>query len=256
MARVLDRTRPASNGFGGLLARMDSQHPACDSVTAVTICPDRVIIRRTGLPARQHTMVDWQGLSFGILQPPSRANTQLRCRDFVAHCVAQSSFLHENGIMRKRIVGPRHAQQGDQSNKGWLNLEQIATVEVTSEDPRFPVEYVFGSDDGPGWRAFAPGEQQIRIIFDQPVSVHHIELRFHETDHERLQEFVLRWSTESGGSATEIVRQQWNFSPTGSTTEMEQYAVNLDAVSVLELAIRPDLHRPEAVASLHSWRVG
>jgi len=42
--------------------------------------------------------------------------------------------------MRKRILGPYHAQQGDQSDKGWLDLEQIATVEVTSEDPSFPLK--------------------------------------------------------------------------------------------------------------------
>ena len=158
--------------------------------------------------------------------------------------------------MRKRIPGPHHAQQGGQSDKGWLDLEQIATVEVTSEDPRFPIEYALGSNDGPGWRASQGGEQQIRIIFDKPVSVHQIELRFHEADRERTQEFTLHWSSESGGSATEIVRQQWNFSPTGSTTEIEHYVVDLDAVSVLELAIRPDLRRPEAVATLGSWRVG
>ena len=158
--------------------------------------------------------------------------------------------------MRKRIVGPHHAQRGDQSDKGWLDLEQIATVEVTSEDPSFPIEYAFGSNDGPGWRASQGGEQQIRIIFDKPVPVHRIELRFHEADCERTQEFILRWSAESGGSATEIVRQQWNFSPTGSTTEIEHYVVDLDAVSVLELAIRPDLHRSDAVASLASWRLG
>ena len=158
--------------------------------------------------------------------------------------------------MRKRIVGPHHAQQGGQSDKGWLDLEEIATVEVTSEDPSFPIEYAFGSNDGPGWRASQGGEQQIRIIFDKPVSVHRIELRFHEADCERTQEFVLRWSSESGGSVREIVRQQWNFSPTGSTTEIEHYVVDLDAVSVLELAIRPDLRRPEAVASLASWRMG
>jgi len=35
--------------------------------------------------------------------------------------------------MRKRILGPHHAQPVDQSDKGWLDLEQIATVEVTSE---------------------------------------------------------------------------------------------------------------------------
>ena len=158
--------------------------------------------------------------------------------------------------MRKRIVGPYHAQQGDQSDKGWLDLEQIATVEVTSEDPSFPIEYAFGSNDGSGWRASQGGEQQIRIIFDKPVSVHRIELRFHEADYERTQEFILRWSSASDGSATEIVRQQWNFSPTGSTTEIEHYVVDLDAVSVLELAIRPDLQRPEAVASLAAWRLG
>jgi hypothetical protein len=157
--------------------------------------------------------------------------------------------------MRKRIVGPHRAQQGDQADKDWLDLEQIATVEVTSEDHSFPIECAFGSDDGPGWRASQGGEQQIRIIFDKPVSVHRMELRFHEADCERTQEFVLRWSSESRGSATEIVRQQWNFSPTGSTTEIEQYVVDLDGVSVLELAIRPDLHRPEAVATLASWRL-
>lgn len=158
--------------------------------------------------------------------------------------------------MRKRIVKPHHAQQGGQSDRGWLDLEQIATVEVTSEDPSFPIEYAFGSNDGPGWRASEGGEQQIRIIFDKPVSIHRIELRFQELDCERTQEFTLRWSSESGGSSTEIVRQQWNFSPTGSTTEIEQYVVDLDAVSVLELAIRPDLRRPEAVASLGSLRLG
>ena len=73
---------------------------------------------------------------------------------------------------------------------------------------------------------------------------------------ERTQEFTLRWSPAAGGSAREIVRQQWNFSPTGSTTEIEDYVVDLDAVSVLELAIQPDLSRREAVATLASWRLG
>jgi hypothetical protein len=157
--------------------------------------------------------------------------------------------------MRKRIVGPHHARQGSQSDKGWLDLEQIASVEVTSEAPGFPIEYAFGSNDGPGWRASEGGEQLVRIIFDEPISIHRIELRLHEVDCERTQEFILRWSS-AGGSSIEIVRQQWNFSPTGSTTEIENYVVDLNAVAVLELVIRPDLRRPEAVASLASLRLG
>jgi hypothetical protein len=34
------------------------------------------------------------------------------------------------------------------NRQGWLDLEQIATVEVTSEDPSFPIEYAFWSNDG------------------------------------------------------------------------------------------------------------
>ncbi|HYZ86643.1 MAG TPA: hypothetical protein VE621_19670 [Bryobacteraceae bacterium] len=158
--------------------------------------------------------------------------------------------------MRKRIVGPHHARQAGHSDKGWLDLEKIATVEVTSEDPNFPIEHAFGANEGAGWRASQGGEQQIRIIFDNPVAVHRMELRFQEAYCERTQEFILRWWSASGGPATEIVRQQWNFNPATSRTEIEDYVVDLDAVSVLELAIRPDLHRPEAVATLASWRVG
>jgi hypothetical protein len=155
--------------------------------------------------------------------------------------------------MRKRIVTPQRTQAADE---GWLDLQQTATVEVTSEDPSFPIESALGAGDGPGWRASQKGEQRIRIIFDEPVSLRRIELRFHEAVHERTQEFTLQWSPASGGPGTEILRQQWNFSPSGSTTEIEQYVVHLDAVSLVELAIRPDLHREESIASLASWRLG
>ena len=158
--------------------------------------------------------------------------------------------------MRKRIVGPHYARQGGESDQRWLDLEEIASVEVTSEDPGFPIENAFACNDGPGWRASQAGEQQIRIIFDHPVSVHLVELRFHERNCERTQEFVLGWSSEPRGQVTEIVRQQWNFSPASSITEIERYTVALAAVSVLELTIRPDLQRPEAVATLGSWCVG
>jgi hypothetical protein len=130
----------------------------------------------------------------------------------------------------------------------------MATVEVTSEDPNFPIESVF-SNGGPGWRASQKGEQQVRLLFDQPLLVHRIQLRFLEPEIERMQEFTLRWLSAEGGPPKEIVRQQWNFSPAGSTTEVEDYEVNLDGVSALELVIRPDLTHNEATAALAAWRV-
>src|ERR1051326_2372458 len=143
--------------------------------------------------------------------------------------------------MRKRIVGPTANQKRSKLPGTWLDLEQIATIEVTSEDPNFPVESALIASDGAGWRSRERGEQQIRIIFDQPVSVKRLHLRFVETEVERTQEFTIKWAAVEGGPTKEIVRQQWNFSPTGSTSEVEDYEVRLDGVSALELAIKPDL---------------
>ena len=50
----------------------------------------------------------------------------------------------------------------------------------------------------------------------------------------RTQEFTLRYSRDNGQSFHEIVRQQWNFSPHGSTTELEEYQVDLSEVTTLE----------------------
>jgi hypothetical protein len=46
-------------------------------------------------------------------------------------------------------------------------------------------------------------------------------IRTQGTDATRTQEFVLRWSRDTGHSFREIVRQQWNFSPSGGTREVE-----------------------------------
>jgi hypothetical protein len=159
--------------------------------------------------------------------------------------------------MRKRIVGSGVIQgEGADLNDKWLDLERRAAVEVTSEDPQFPVEAVFEADSGIGWRASQDGEQQLRIIFDEPTTLHRMQLYFVEPEVERTQEFVIRWSSAQGGPLREVVRQQWNFSPAGSTSEVEHYDVNLERVSVLELSIRPDLNNGTGRATLVNWRVG
>ena len=157
--------------------------------------------------------------------------------------------------MRKRIVRQSAVQSEPGSAETWLNLEQIVTVEVTSEDPEFPIESVFDGDSQLGWRALEKGNQRIRLFFDQPISVKRIRLRFVETEVARTQEFTLGWSGGQGGRSREIVRQQWNFSPAGSTSEVEEYQTNLDGVAVLELAIQPDLQGGDARATLAEWRI-
>jgi hypothetical protein len=80
-------------------------------------------------------------------------------------------------------------------------------------------------------------------------------LVFEESENTRTQEFVLRWSPDTGHSFREVVRQQWNFSPPGSTRETEDYAVELSDVTVLELIIVPDQNGGAVRASLASLRL-
>src|SRR5688572_14354122 len=117
--------------------------------------------------------------------------------------------------MRKQII-PSKPDAAMASNKGWLPLEQLAMVEITSEDPAHPVESALLPSLGEGWRAATLGTQLLRLCFDTPQRLQHIRLHFVETQIERTQEFVLRYRRDNDQLLYEIVRQQWNFNPNGS----------------------------------------
>jgi hypothetical protein len=128
--------------------------------------------------------------------------------------------------MRKEVVEHRTTAGRSQGSAEWLDLDAIAHVQLTSEDPAF---------DAP---------QHIRRIF----------LHFIERETERVQEFVLRYASASE-TDREIVRQQWTFSPTGSTQEIEDYAVELESATTLELVIDPDRGRGQSLATLNALRL-
>ena len=156
--------------------------------------------------------------------------------------------------MRKRIIDPIQKKKVDSDQK-WLDIEKIAEVEVTSEEDAFPIESALIPGKVSGWRASGTGRQTIRLIFDSPQRLQTIRLRFEESEIERTQEYVLSWSPDGGQTFQEIVRQQWNFSPEGATTEIEDYQVDLPAVTVLELRIDPDISDKNTYASLEQLRL-
>ena len=142
--------------------------------------------------------------------------------------------------MRKRLIASDQ-QQTTSPGDDWLNVENLAEVEITSEDAAHPIESALLPGGASGWRAAGPGKQTIRLVFSHPQRIRRIWMNFVETGTERTQEYVLRWSVDGGQSFREIVRQQWNFSPKGATGETEDYSVDLPAVAVLELNIIPDI---------------
>jgi hypothetical protein len=158
--------------------------------------------------------------------------------------------------MRKSIVSPSPVAATPIRDL-WRDLERIARVEITSEDPAFPIEHALGRTETTGWRAAETGPQVIRLHFDEPVTIHRIQIHFVEKIAERSQEFALY--AGSGTELHEVVRQQFTFSSGGSTEEIEDYTVALDGVTVLELKIDPDRShdpkRSQSFASLQSLRL-
>lgn len=156
--------------------------------------------------------------------------------------------------MRKRIIPSRsNSQVPDEGD--WLDLEQTAEAEITSEDPSYPIENALIRSGSSGWRAADAGEQTIRLVFPAPRRIEKIWLHFVEPDRERTQQFVLRWSPDDGRTMNEVVRQQWNFHPQGAREEMEEIHLGVPGVTQLELVILPDISGGDARASLAELRV-
>ena len=154
--------------------------------------------------------------------------------------------------MRKRLISAdlSNSPETPSAELNWLDLEALAQVEITSEDAAHPIESALRVPSASGWQAAAAGEQTIRLLFDHPVKLRRIRLLFSEERKERTQQFVMRWSPDGGRSYQEIVRQQYHFSPPGTTRELEDYSVALDGVTALELNIIPDMSGGDARATI------
>ena len=154
--------------------------------------------------------------------------------------------------MRKRTAGsksPNIAEDGL-----WLDLDQIAEVEVSSEAPEYPVENAFTSVSQRGWRAATTGAARITLHFDMPQRIFRTLLHFVEEEQERSQEWAIS-ATFADGSERELLRQGWNFSPGGSREQREAYALNTAAVRSLTLWIDPDRGQNRYPATLKAWRL-
>jgi hypothetical protein len=156
--------------------------------------------------------------------------------------------------MRKQVIADGPLPVPDRAV--WLDLQAIASVEVTSEAPEFPVESALALEPAAGgWRAAVPGEQTITVVFDTPQRISRIFVQFVEPELERTQEFALSYSRDRAGSFTDIVRQQWNFNES-ARSETEVYRVQADGVTAVRLTVIPDVRGGDARASLARLRIG
>jgi hypothetical protein len=152
-------------------------------------------------------------------------------------------------MIRKKVIG-----KTEEPEEGWRDLSQCAAFEVTSEEPASPLENAL-TPDRKKWIAATPGEQTIRVTFDEPQNISKVSLLFEESAKARSQEFVLSWQRDGQPEWQEVVRQQFNFSPPGTTIESENFNLSLQRARGLQLLIIPE-RSGGGYASLSQLRIG
>jgi len=158
------------------------------------------------------------------------------------------------GAMRKEIVDsgtltPRSATTGE------LDLVNMATVQLTSEDSAHPIENAFNQQQGKGasyWAAATSGPQTITLVFDQPQAIRKIQLEIEEVEASRTQVLQVSVSHNGGQSFEKVLEQDYTFSPPGTTFQREDWTVNLEPVTHFRLKIMPDRDHHAAIAKLSS----
>ena len=156
--------------------------------------------------------------------------------------------------MRKQILKSNPATSAPLP--GELDVAALATVAVTSETADHPVENAFDHRRGPGgsrWIAETPGEQTLILAFDAPQAIRQVTLEVEETQISRTQEVQLAASHDGGKTYRELLRQGFNFSPSGTTFEREEWTVAAEEVTHLRLCITPDKGGQPCRASLTTF---
>ena len=159
-------------------------------------------------------------------------------------------------MLRKQVI--KAASSAPIPPSGDIDIAAVATVLVTSEDADHPIDDAFDDRRGPGgsrWIAGVLGEQTVILAFDSPRAIRRVALEVEESEVARTQELQLAFSTDGGQTYREVLRQEYNFSPPGTTFEREDWAVDAGGVTHLRLVIRPDNGGKPCRATITSLRL-
>ena len=150
--------------------------------------------------------------------------------------------VENQGLMlRKHFLTDSPAEQV--AEPGEKDIAALATVWVTSEAADYPIDHAFDGHRGPGgsrWVAGEPGPQRLILAFDAPQSLHMLRLEVEERDVSRTQELSVAISRDGGQTYQTLLRQEYNFSPPGTTFERETWTIPAEGVTHLQLVITPD----------------
>ena len=143
-------------------------------------------------------------------------------------------------MLRKLSIKPHPATPN--ATTGEIDIAEVAAVLVTSEAPDHPIDLAFDLDRGrrgARWIAGEPGERTVTLAFAAPQTINQILLEVEEPEFARTQELHLSLSCDGGRTYRELLRQEYNFSPAGTSFERKKWKVSAQGVTHLRL-VKPD----------------
>ena len=137
----------------------------------------------------------------------------------------------------------------DTSDTEWLHLDVVADVVIVAGGRR--------AARVPGlWSADTHGEQTIEIRFHHRTPVRRLRVVSSALKESRTQEMTIWASLRGGERHREVLRRRFTFSPNGATEEIEDYALEFEDVSTIQLRIVPSIDGRAAVARINELCVG
>jgi len=103
-------------------------------------------------------------------------------------------------MLRKQVLRPDSETKSPKTSASTMSVADIASVQVSSEDPSYPIDHAFDNRSGPGgtrWVAAETGEQTIILAFDQPQRVQKVGLEIEEP--ENMTHLRLTIKPDKGG---------------------------------------------------------
>jgi hypothetical protein len=155
-------------------------------------------------------------------------------------------------MLRKQIITQQTATPDAATCE--IDFATVATVLVTSVAPDHPIDLAFDLDRGPRgtrWIAGEPGEQTVTLAFVAPQTINQVFLEVEEPEVARTQELRLSLSCDGGRTYRELLREEYDFSPAGTTFGREKWTVSAQGVTHLRL-IKPDKRDKPCRATLTS----
>ena len=160
--------------------------------------------------------------------------------------------------LRKRIFSNTSIENANIKIGNVLDLINNAEVLVTSESANNPIDNIVDGNFGKGssqWIAEVPGMQIIILNFDNPQNIKTIIYETEELNDSRTQETLLEARAGVNQSYSEIHRQEYNFSSSGSTFQREEIRFELPEITSVKMTIKPDKGNSSFTAKLNNIQV-